>query len=99
MPFTEDLAAFFQPGDFASTASYVHASNAPVSVDGIFDDGYADQALGLALADRRISFLCAGSAVPSAARDDTLVIAGVTYFVRAIEPDGTGLTRLVLGLA
>lgn len=34
--------------------------------------------------------------IPGAVHGSTLIIGGVTYYIRGIHPDGTGLTTLIL---
>lgn len=76
-----------------------HLSNATadfwfgITVDGIFDNAYLD-ALGFSGATP--VFNCISSAVVSAAQGDAVVISGVNYTISRIEPDGVGMTRLVL---
>ena len=40
--------------------------------------------------------LCKTSDVSAAVHNDTLVIGGVTYYIKGIEPDGLGVTTLIL---
>ncbi|MFA5941419.1 MAG: hypothetical protein WC809_18860 [Sinimarinibacterium sp.] len=98
-PFAEDLAPFFNPNDFGVEAGYSALGSVgdPVLINGIFDNGF-DASLG-ALEGVRPSFTCRQADVPSAAHDDELEIDGNTYVVCGVEPDGTGVMRLVLELA
>lgn len=61
--------------------------NGGASVTGLFDKAYGE-AFGM-IAGNDPVFRCPSSV--GMARSDTLVIAGVTYTVIGIEPDGTGL--------
>jgi hypothetical protein len=90
----EDLSLFIDVDDFASTGVLDH-----VQVTGIFDNGYITALDG-------ISAQVPTYLLPSASC--TRVVAGTSqlrlpdlgnaglYTVQAIEPDGTGMTRLVL---
>lgn len=86
--FSEDTAPFF--ADFSVTATI---SGRPVPV--IFDQPYA------APFDGRIDNAepeCTGASADllAVARGDTITIGATGYYVERAEPDGTGLTRLVL---
>ena len=62
-----------------------------------FENEFAQQLpgeVGVAAASPRA--YCRTEDVSTAAVDDTLVIDGTTYNVIAVEPDGTGVTVLVL---
>jgi hypothetical protein len=93
MAFAEDLTPFF--ADFAVSAT---VGAATVSV--IFDRAYVEMMGGVGggidasqpLAWAKSSDVAAQSIV----RNSTLVIAGTTYYVQSMRPDGTGLTLLVL---
>lgn len=90
MAFQEDLSVFFDPDDFADEAFYDGASE---PINGIFDADY------LAPEDIEGSapwFWCAVVDVPSVAHGKQLVINGITYKVRGVQPDGTGVVRLKL---
>jgi hypothetical protein len=89
MPFVEDLSGFFKVSDFGTAALY----NGATTVNGIFDAAYADP-LGLAEGTAPV-FMCATASVPAAAHGDTLVINGVTYTVRGVEPDASGLVVML----
>lgn len=63
-----------------------------VTVDGIFDNAYGD-ALGMAGSVPVLS--CASDDI-GAARGDTVTIGATSYTITNVEPDGTGMTRLML---
>lgn len=90
MPFAEDLTPFFNVEDFGSAALY----NGTTTVNGIFDREYLEALDGVAGSGP--AFTCRTADVPSAANGDTLAIASVTYTVRGVESDGTGVTLLRL---
>lgn len=95
----DDLAGFFSDDEFATTASWrASGVGAARDVVGIFESGYAAAGLGgLGVEGREITFRCAVSSLEEAAQGDSLVIGGVTYRVRSVRPDGTGVLVLVLG--
>lgn len=90
MAFTEDISAFLSTDEFAVTAS----------IDGrlvnvIFDNGYQDALSGL-MESTQIS--CTGRTADLAAsvQDTYLTIDYMTYRVNGNQPDGTGVTKLLL---
>ena len=84
---TEDHMVFFT--DFATEATL-----GSTTVRGIFDNEYVT-ALGLVDGTHPV-FLASSSAVTSAAQGDPITVGGVSYRIARIEPDGTGMTRLIL---
>ena len=87
--FTEDLAPFFSVDDFSVTATL-----AGVTVTGIFDATYYEP-LG-EVQGRQPMFMLPTASAPTAAHGQTLVIGATTYKVRGVQPDGTGVTTLIL---
>lgn len=64
------------------------------TVIGIFDNGYAE---GMdTVAGRRPFFAVPDTAAPAVDSGDTLVLGAASYRVVGVEPDGTGMTRLML---
>lgn len=72
----------------------VEATVSGVSVAGIFDNAYQDS-FGI-VASPQPSLLVASSSAASAAVGDSVVANSTTYTVAEIQPDGTGMTRLLL---
>lgn len=85
-----DRAVFFNADEFAVTA----VING-VDIDGIPDDEYAESG---GFAGSRPVFLCRSKDIEdnSISEGHTAVISGASYTVREIQPDGTGMTRLIL---
>lgn len=88
MAFTESHGEFLDGDDFAVTASIGGSS---VSV--IFDHEYVN-AQGVSGEQPRI--LCDDDDVGSVSVGDAITVNSTGYAVRVIEPDGTGMTVLVL---
>jgi hypothetical protein len=86
--FTEDLDVFLNTDDFAITAT-VNGS----SVNGIFGDEFV---LVDFVESKKPVFSCKLSDVSSVAHGDTAVTSSDTYKVRGIQPDGTGMVKLIL---
>lgn len=89
--FTEDLSPFFDvAGGFAQTAT-VGATSFPV----IFDNGY--QAALANMVESTGPVCQAKSAdVSTVVQGTSITIATVSYKVREVQPDGTGVTILFL---
>lgn len=87
---TEDLSVFFNPSDFAVTATY----NGATSVNGIFDS----PDLGvLGVGGDNPSFMCKASDVAADPTGKTLVVNGTTYTIRDIRPqDDATIVQLQL---
>lgn len=90
--FTEDLSAFMNVAEFATT---VTLNGVPVSA--IFDAAYALGSVGeYGMASSQPMLTLATADVPAAPVGQAVVANGVNYLVAAHEPDGTGLSRLLL---
>lgn len=91
--FTEDAAAFF--ADFG-----VPATLGGTSVVGIFDNGYTLGSVGpFGIAGAQPRFTLATAAVPANPVGQACTVAGGTYAVAEHQPDGTGISVLVLEVA
>lgn len=87
MPFVEDLSVYFTDFGVAATLD-------GQAVRGVFDNGYM-QALG-GMASAEPSFMLRSADASTATQASLLVVAGTTYRVRSLQPDGTGVTTLLL---
>jgi hypothetical protein len=87
MSFVEHLASYFT--DFGTDAVIGGAS-----VRGVFDNEYVTS-LGLVDGTHPV-FLASSSAVSSSSVGDLITVGGVSYSIGRVEPDGTGMTRLIL---
>ena len=86
----ETLAPFFS--DFAITATLDGAS-----VSAIFDNGYARGDVGIAgLAGTAPALTLPTASVPASPVGKAAVVSGTTYTIVAHEPDGTGVSTLIL---
>ena len=87
--FPEDHSIFFDDDDFAVDATYDGAT--PIKV--IFDNDYLLQQ-GL-VAGREPTALCIAANVAADPSGKALVIGGVNYVIRNIEPIADGATALL----
>ena len=93
------MTAFAAIEAATATSAVAALSNATMtlgaaSVAVIFDAAYLDT-FGI-VADTSISVAAVTSAVTAAAVGGTVTIGAVTYTIAEIQPDGTGMTRLML---
>lgn len=92
----DDLDGFLSTEDFGSAATLTCGTgkNAVTTlINVIFDDGFrAVENLESAAPQAH----CKASDVAAAAHGDTLQVGGATYTIRGIQPDGTGMTVLIL---
>ena len=91
MAMVENISAFLQPSDFAVIAT---VAGLPVPV--IFDAAYADP-FGVAGTEPRAT--CASADVSTLVQGSPITIGGKAYTVRDKQPDGTGVTVLLLEAA
>ena len=98
-----DLATFLNVDEFATLAIWRPMATGIDSdpIPGVFGNPFIPASLGEAPdADSQPTFLCRSADVPAAAAGgdagDTLTIAATTYRVAELQPDGTGMTFVVL---
>lgn len=93
MAFTEDLATFFDIDDFAVA---VTLDGVPL-VGAIFDNGYTLGGAGpVGVATTQPAITLPSANVPAEPVGKAVVYGGNTYTVTAHEPDGTGVSVLLL---
>jgi hypothetical protein len=86
---TEDLAPFF--ADFAVAATVNGAA-----VRGIFDNGFALGAVGIGMAGTQPTLRLRTADVTADPVGQAVSVNAVAYTVAAHEPDGTGVSVLML---
>lgn len=94
-----DRAIFFSPNDFGVAASYTRSGGSTTTINGIFDNEYLGQesGAGVVFSVTQPRLMIREADLPAGAdEDDTVVVSGVTYKVKVFEPDGTGVTSLIL---
>lgn len=70
-----------------------------VEVAGIFDNAYHAGDIGIGMASTQPAFTTLAANVVGEAVGQLLVINGTSYYVAAHEPDGTGMSLLLLEVA
>lgn len=89
MAFTEEFSDFLDTAVFAENLTIGAAT-----VAAIFDEAFSDP-LGIVSGTRPIA-LVASADVSTLAVGDTVTRGVTSYTVAEIQPDGTGLTRVML---
>jgi len=93
--FTETFSVFFNTEEFATNAQITIGASV-VTVAGVFD-APPQTMLGNGLMEtQQPQLLVPTSAVASVVHGAPVTVASVNYVVAGIEPDGTGVTRLIL---
>jgi len=93
--FAEDLSAFFNPAELAEAATLDG-----VAVTGVFDSAYALGSVGpYGMASTQPTLTLPTASVIADPVGLACVVLGKSYTVAAHEPDGTGVSRLVLEAA
>jgi hypothetical protein len=90
--FSEDLSAFMNTSEFATMVTLNGASTAA-----IFDAAYAPGSVGtFGMASSQPVLTLATADVPANPAGLSVVANGAIYVVSGHEPDGTGISRLIL---
>lgn len=88
--FVEDLSTFFADFGVAATLN-------GTAVRGVFDNGYALGNVGvIGMAGTQPAFTLPTAILNGEPVGQTLVVNSASYYVSAHEPDGTGMSRLLL---
>jgi hypothetical protein len=96
----EDLDAFFNADEFATTVTLRLQSGVVRHFNAVFDDPYLNAELGeYELDTNRPRLTCKESDVLGVTRGDLVEIDGKTYDVlTGAQPDGTGMAMLEMAL-
>lgn len=99
-----DRLTFLSSDEFGTTADYTLAAGGTTSdIAGILNNPFRDVDMGggPSTADTSPTFVCRSADLPGGAAGgaagDTVVIDGTTYRVIELQPDGAGMTTLILG--
>lgn len=94
--FVEDITAFFDTTNGFAQAVTINGS----SVSAIFDNANALGSVGpYSMASTQPTLTLPTTSVPANPVGLSAVVGAVTYLVAAHEPDGTGVSRLLLEAA
>ena len=94
--FWEDDVPGLLSKDFGITVTF-SSSSVTKDVTAIFDNEYlAEQLVEGEVSSLEPQAHIATADIPEAQAGDTLKVEGTTYNITNVEPDGTGLTRVVL---
>jgi hypothetical protein len=93
LPLAADLATMMNVDEFAVSVTYSGGT-----IKGIFDNETVPVDAGgyVSVHQEQPRLTCRTADVPSIAEDQTMVISGVTYKIRAWIHDGTGVTVVQL---
>lgn len=92
-----DLTAFnkaFFADATQTSAVFTHGATV-ATINVIFDNEFSVMGIP-GIEEAQPQAQCKTSDVSAAVHNDTLVIGGVTYYIKGIEPDGLGVTTLIL---
>jgi hypothetical protein len=91
------ITPFIDTNPFAETVTYTASGGQPVSIKVQFEDPYQlTSAQGIEYQNSNPNCLCKTSDVANANDEAMIVRNGITYYVKEVQPDGTGITRLIL---
>lgn len=97
MDFTADIDIFLT--DLGTAATYTPAGWPAAAIRVIFANAHQVMEMlagGVGFETTGPQALCKTSEVAAAKHGDTLVIDSKFYYVTGVEPDGTGMTKLLL---
>ena len=95
--FMDNVTPYFDNNPFAEVVTYTPSGGAPVSIKVQWEDPYQLTAMqGIQYQNANPNCLCKTSDVAAANDQATIIRSGVTYYVTETQPDGTGITRLIL---
>lgn len=84
--------------DFGVCAELRKSGRMRKTIKGIFDEAYTEVDVGGTIGFQTVSprIVCKTSDLVGAADADSVKVNGETYFIRVIQPDGTGMTEIQL---
>ena len=92
--FVEDFEPFFDTASGFAVQATVGAESFPV----IFDNGY-QAILNGAFESTAPTAMVASANIPSVVQGTSITVDSTSYVVTGVQPDGTGMTTLILELA
>ena len=95
---TSDIPNIFL-SDFTVDGTYTPQGGGPSTIKVVFENQYQSIEMlseGVGVESTGPAATCKTSDVSTAKHGDTLAISGKIYYINGVQPDGTGLTRLLL---
>lgn len=97
MFYEDDIDIFFDTYEFAKSANLVSAGAGSKTIKVIFENNYQDMNIYTGIVESAGPQAQAKTSdVTGAAHGDTLEIDNITYYIKGIQPNGTGITILIL---
>jgi hypothetical protein len=97
MPLTEEISEFFDAGDHATAVTFTPSGGSATTVNAIFQNEYLGIEGGTVDVEGSSPVVFVRSSdVTGVAHSDAFTIDGTGYSVVGIQPDGTGVTQLIL---
>ena len=98
MNFEEETATFFDINDGSVVANITLDDNSVIEVIGDFgNEYYAFEGIdGTVINSSKPKFICPSQNVSNVKKQNIIQIGSVSYKIAEIEPDGTGITTLIL---
>lgn len=84
----------FEYSELTTAATFTHGATV-ATINVIFDNEFSVMGIP-GIEEAQPQAQCKTSDVPAAVHNDTLTIGGVVYYIKGIEPDGLGVTTLIL---
>ncbi len=92
-----DLPTFLDTDEFADSATISKKTVSEATINGIFDNDYFEVNTGqVGVSSSTPAFLCRTSDITNVKFGHVITINSLDYKVRDIQPDGTGMTALIL---
>ncbi len=97
MNLNSDISKIFNTNHFAETAVYTPQGGSAKDAKGIFSAESTGVELGhVEVVGNEPFFVCAESEAPNAKKDDSLVLASVSYLLKTPTPMGNGFLLMKL---
>jgi hypothetical protein len=100
MAFAEDILQFFDTRDFGVVAVFTRGGAAVATANVLFDDpSHEVTAYETGVEESAHTLQAEAASVAAVKRGDAVAVAGASYRIERIEPDGNGLKLFYLAKA
>jgi hypothetical protein len=97
MAFTEDFSVFFDDNGFGVDFAYTPKVGNAISATGIFDAAYfGAEGAEVTVTSSQPRIVYQTSLIPEPLYGDAITVNDEDYTIVGIQPDGTGITTLIL---